>query len=46
MKYIRLAEHHLPVAGGLLDQAKSFCDAMDWVNNEKRRWKAETSSGS
>ena len=41
MRFVRLAEHHLPIAGGMLDQTQSFCEALDWTTNERRRWKAE-----
>jgi len=41
MRYVRLAEHHLPIAGGMLDQTQSFCEALDWITMERRKWKAE-----
>jgi len=41
MRYVRLAERHLPVDGGLLDQASSFVEAMDWIEIERGRWKSE-----
>lgn len=41
MKFVRLAERHLPIAGGMLDQTQSFCEALDWITIERRRWKAE-----
>lgn len=41
MRTVRLAEKHLPVAGGQLDQTHSFLEALDWVNNERARWKAQ-----
>ena len=41
MRFTRLAEHHLPIAGGMLDQTQSFCEALDWITIERRRWKAE-----
>lgn len=40
-KYVKAAEKHLPLAGGLLDQTQSFVDAMDWINAEHRRWEKE-----
>jgi hypothetical protein len=42
MKMVRLAEKHLPVDGGQLDQTQSFTDAQDWINTELKRWKAES----
>ncbi len=41
LRYARLAERHLPIAGGMLDQTQSFCEALDWATNERRRWKNE-----
>lgn len=43
MQFVRMAEHHLPLAGGMLDQTKSFTDALDYVNLEQRKWEAEGS---
>jgi hypothetical protein len=41
MKFIRAAETHLPLTGGLLDQTESFVDALDWITLERRHWEAE-----
>jgi len=43
MRHVRLADRHLPVAGGLLDQSASFVEAMEWIELERARWKAEVS---
>lgn len=39
IKYVDLVKSLPPVAGGALDQAKVFIDAMDFIMNEEQMWK-------
>jgi hypothetical protein len=41
-KYVKIAEKHLPLAGGILDQTQSFLDAYEWITAEGKKWEAES----
>jgi len=38
MRLLDMADRHLPLSGGMLEQTQSFIDLLDWWENEKKRW--------
>jgi hypothetical protein len=39
MPFFRMAEQHLPRAGGLLDQTQTFVNLLDWYVAEENDWR-------